>query len=122
MRSPVQASILCTLCLSLFGIGSAGRAPRAKVPFSTVAPLIKAKCSGCHNAASHPEGVDLSSYAALMKSGKHGSIVVPGHPEKSKIIMYVDGEKQPRMPFKKQPLSAAEIKQLKSWVAAGAKG
>ena len=96
-------------------------AATGRVPYSTVAPLIKANCESCHNAAVHPEKVDLSSYQALMHSGEHGPIVIAGHPEKSKLIMYVSGIKQPRMPFHKAPLSNSDISLLKHWIAAGAK-
>ena len=89
--------------------------------YKAVAPVIKAQCASCHNDERHPDGVNLSSYESLMKSGEHGSIVVPGHPEKSKLIMYIDGEKQPRMPFKKKPLTAGQINFIKGWIKAGAK-
>jgi hypothetical protein len=92
------------------------------IPYAKISPLIKAQCVSCHNAKNHPEKVDLSSYHSLMKSGEHGPIVVAGHPEKSKLIMYVDGQKQPRMPMNKPPLSPAQIAELKAWIAAGAKG
>jgi cytochrome c len=94
---------------------------KAKISYSSVEPLIKAACTSCHNAGNHPEKVDLSSFKALMSSGEHGSIVIAGHPEKSKLILYVDGSKQPRMPFKKSPLTSAQIGSLKSWIKAGAK-
>jgi uncharacterized membrane protein len=87
------------------------------VPYSTVAPLIKAQCAGCHNDKRHPENVDLSSYAALIKS----NVAVAGHPEKSRLIAYVDGTKKPRMPMGKMPLTAAQITLLKKWISAGAK-
>ncbi len=120
--SPVRAASCCLLILSAFAAGnppSSGKA-HAKVPYAKVEPLVKAKCISCHNPDRHPEEVDLSSYKATMKSGDHGPIVVPGHPEKSKFIQYVDGTKQPIMPFKGKPLSKAEVALLKKWVASGA--
>ncbi len=102
------------------GFGQHGTSGK-KVGYTKVAALIKSSCVSCHNEKQHPEKVDLSSYSTLMASGEHGPIVVPGHPEKSKLIMYVDGSKQPRMPFKKAALSASDISLLKKWIAAGAK-
>ena len=96
-------------------------AAKKAMPYSTIAPLIDSKCKSCHNAKKHPEAIDLSSYGALMKSGEHGPIVIAGHPEKSKLIMYVDGTKQPRMPYKTAPLKDKEITLLKQWISAGAK-
>jgi len=82
--------------------------------------MIKAKCESCHKATRHPEAVGLSSCDAVMKSGEQGPIVIARHPEKSKFMMYIDGTNQPRMPFKRAPLSATEIAQFKKWIAAGA--
>ncbi|MDR3689697.1 MAG: hypothetical protein P4L46_09995 [Fimbriimonas sp.] len=131
MKPPVTLHIAAVLFASvaLIAVGSAHQGHMSKsktktkgIPYAKVAPLIQSNCMPCHNAKSHPEKVDLSSFASLMKSGEKGSIVVAGHPEKSKLIMYVDGTKKPRMPFKKAPLSAKDIQSLRAWVAAGAKG
>ena len=99
-----------------------GKAPKAAMSYAKVAPLIKAQCVSCHNEKRSPEKVDLSSYQALMKSGEHGPIVIAGHPEKSKLIAYVDGSKKPQMPMGKPALGKADIELLKKWIAAGAKG
>ncbi len=126
MTSTLSLKILtvCAVTCAVVGITSAhqGQMTMHKLTYAKVAPLIKAECMSCHNAARHPEKVDLSSYQALMQSGEHGPIVIAGQPGKSKLIMYIDGEKQPRMPFKKKPLSAAQIALLKKWISAGAKG
>ena len=92
-----------------------------KSAFAPVKAIIDAKCVKCHNDKRHPESVDLSSYDAVMKSGDEMKAVVPGHPDKSSIVLYVDGTKNPRMPFKAAPLSAKEISTIRSWVKAGAK-
>jgi hypothetical protein len=55
-----------------------------------------------------------------MKGGEHGPLVVQGHPEASALLKYVDGSKKPRMPFKQQPLGAADIATIKGWIKAGA--
>jgi len=124
ITSRLQIAGCCLLPFALLGFSTVHkRQPPGKgMPYSKIAPLIKAQCAGCHNAARHPEKVDLSSYQALMKSGEHGPIVIAGHPEKSKLIMYVDGSKQPRMPFRGAPMSKADIALLKKWIAAGSKG
>ncbi len=114
-------TIAATLC-AFAGPGPQGRMKSAKASsYASVSGLFKAKCISCHNTKSHPEMVDLTSYAALMKSGDHGPIVIAGPPEKSKLIMHIDGTKAPRMPMGKPPLGAAEIAALKAWVKAGAK-
>lgn len=121
LTTVTQLAACCVISLAAMGAGSATQAKKtkpAKIPYSKVEPLLKAKCIACHNPDRHPGGVDVSTYKALMKSGS----VVAGHPEKSKLIQYVDGTKQPIMPFKGKPLSKAEITQLKNWIASGAAG
>jgi uncharacterized membrane protein len=120
---------LCGLApFALLGLAGAGQsqpssgARKPHVPYAKVSSLIEKKCESCHNAQSHPEAIDLSSYKALMKSGEHGPIVIAGHPETSKLIKYVDGTKQPRMPYHQTPLSSSEIKKLREWISAGAEG
>jgi len=128
MASRSQITLLCVASIGFAGVSGAHQGAMSKGPKSTkgfmyakVGKLIQTKCASCHNAKNHPEKVDLSSFPALMKSGEKGPIVVPGHPEKSKLISYVDGTKQPRMPFKQAPLAAADIQLLKKWIADGAK-
>jgi len=119
-----QFVAICIVSFALLSLSSAQQGQSSKVvsiPYAKVAPLIKTQCLPCHNATRHPEAIDLSSLKALMKSGEHGPIVIPGHPEKSKLILYVDGEKQPRMPFKKAPLGSKDIQLLRNWISAGAK-
>jgi len=119
-----RLAVLCVIAFSVVGLSHAGQGHGPKVvkkmPYAAIAPLLKAQCISCHNSKNHPEKVDFSSYDAIMKSGERGPIVVPGHPEKSKLMMYVDGSKQPRMPYKKAPLSAASIQLLKVWISLGA--
>src|SRR5471030_928100 len=69
---------------------------KAAPKYKAVADLFNAKCLSCHNEKNHPEKVDLSSYKALMASGEKGPIVMAGKPDKSKLVMYIDGTKQPR--------------------------
>lgn len=114
-----QIAALTLVCLTAIAPASA---LTKKIPYAKVAGLIKTQCAYCHNAKSHPEKIDLSSFSALMKSGEHGPIVIAGHPEKSKLIQYIDGTKSPRMPFKKPAMATADIEQLKKWISAGAKG
>jgi Planctomycete cytochrome C len=123
LNSPSQIRIglglLCVCGLAASSFSAAGRPP--KHGYSGVKPIIDAKCASCHNDAQHPENVNLSSYSKLMKSGEHGPIVVPGQPGKSKLLKYVDGEKQPRMPFKQAPLSKREIETIRDWIKSGAR-
>lgn len=114
----VSVSVVLTAALVL---STASLATAPKVRYKNVKALLDSKCVKCHSTARPAEGVDLSSYKAIMKGAEGKPIVVPGKPAESRLIQYVDGTKSPRMPIKAAPLSAKEIALLKAWVKSGAK-
>src|SRR5687768_8051186 len=94
----------------------------APVSFSQqVKPLLATRCEKCHS-GDEPDGqFDVTSFANLLKKGeKAGPGVVPGKPNESAIVQYVEGTRKPRMPRKKEPLTPVEIRLIRDWIAAGA--
>ena len=91
------------------------------VAFADVKPILDSKCVGCHGETEPKDGVRLNSYANVMAGGEKGPIVVAGKPEESEIVEVIGASHKPRMPFKMDPLSDAEIKKITDWVAQGAK-
>ncbi len=89
---------------------------------SEVAPILQKNCLACHSSASKMGGLVMESYAALMKGGAHGPVIVPGKADQSRMILMLEGKVQPRMPFGGDPLPAADIAALKEWVEGGALG
>jgi mono/diheme cytochrome c family protein len=87
-----------------------------------VAPLLSACCVSCHSAGQAKGGLDLSSRAGALRGGENGASIVPGRPAESWLLdMIVSGDKgRPEMPAKGEPLSAAEVKLVREWIAAGA--
>src|SRR6185436_1820903 len=62
----------------------------------------------------------LDSLAATLKGGENGAILVPGHPEKSRMILAI---KRTDPDFKmppEDPLSAEQVAVLTEWVRLGA--
>jgi len=124
----------CAATFAMVGILSRGVAevPRvmaeAKMDHKTpgysadVAPILNKNCGSCHSAAQHKSGLVIESYSALMKGGRHGQVILPHDAKASRLIRMIEGEDDPQMPFESDPLSAAEIAILKSWVNAGAPG
>ena len=77
------------------------------------------KCMECHNDKKAKGGLNLSSYASLMKGGKSGSAIVSGDIEKSiliqRILLAMDDKKH--MPPKgKVQLNENEIFLFRDWV------
>jgi uncharacterized membrane protein/mono/diheme cytochrome c family protein len=88
-----------------------------------IAPIFKDHCLLCHSAEKHRGGLRLNSYAAIMHGGKDGPVIVPGDPQTSELhrrISLPAGNKD-AMPAEGKPhLSAADIKLIDLWIAAGA--
>ena len=86
--------------------------PGVPVSFAKqVAPILQAKCVGCHSQTSSMGGLVLSDFASLMKGGSHGPAVVPGNGKDSRMVQMLEGNVQPRMPMGAQldPLEIASI-------------
>lgn len=90
--------------------------------YDKVQATFTASCIGCHGSGRKAEGIDLSSYDAVMKGGEKGPIVVPGDPENSLLVHALRGTHgAKRMPLNGQPLPEAQIKEIEDWIKAGAK-
>lgn len=90
--------------------------------YQAVTAILQQKCLACHSSDAKMGGFVMASYQTLMKGGQHGAEIVPGNSAKSRLILMVEGDMQPRMPFGGNPLPAVDIATLKAWIDAGAKG
>jgi outer membrane lipoprotein-sorting protein len=87
--------------------------------YAQIAPFLNRSCTGCHNAQNPKDGVDLSSYAAIIAKPR---LVVVGNPAGSTLVRVVSGPR-PEMPKGGKPvLTPAEVATLESWIKNGAKG
>ncbi len=90
--------------------------------FTPVNDILTKSCVGCHNSTKPADGIDLSSYEAVMKGGKEGPVVIAGDPDKSLLAMTVKGAPGvKKMPLKGDPLTEAQIKDIETWIKDGAK-
>jgi hypothetical protein len=97
-----------------------GRAGDAPVSFRRdIQPILRASCVACHKPSKEKGELDVTTHAALLKGGKHQDAVIPGSPERSRLIRDVSGS-LPVMPEEGEPLLPAEIAVLARWIAAGA--
>jgi mono/diheme cytochrome c family protein len=86
-----------------------------------VLPVLLSNCamSGCHDDASHQDGVVLTSYAKVMSTAD----IRPGRPGDSELYERITdndpSERMPRPP--RSPLTAAQISLIRRWIEQGAK-
>jgi WD40 repeat protein len=87
-----------------------------------IKPFIARYCLECHTGEEPNGGLNLESFKTLMEGGGRGKAIVPGQPDKSPLVLQVEGKAKPFMPPKKakQP-KREEIALVRAWVAAGAK-
>ena len=86
-----------------------------------VEPLLVARCYECHSHGKKIKGgLTLDSRSGWERGGEHGPALIPGAPEKSRLITAVQyDDKDLQMP-PKQKLPDAEIAVLVEWVKRGA--
>jgi mono/diheme cytochrome c family protein len=88
-----------------------------------IQPILANHCYECHSFDTRTAGqLSLDDRQSLLAGGKSGPAIVPGHPDESLLIHRVlDPDPDNRMPKKApEPLSEAEIADLKTWIAQGA--
>ena len=85
-----------------------------------ILPILQSNCAmpGCHDAASHEDGVVLTSYESVMNSAE----VAPFDPGESKLYkVLVEDDLDDRMPqFPNAPLTAEQISLISAWIQQGA--
>ncbi|MCU0360805.1 MAG: hypothetical protein MUF75_08830 [Bacteroidia bacterium] len=123
--------VYCLMFLALFGLLGLTQCTKDKTPTppepcdpnkvyfqNDVLPIVSSGCtkSGCHDATSKVEGLNLSNYEGIMK------IVKPGNPGNSEIMEVItDSDPNKRMPPAPAPaLSQEQIDKISKWISQGA--
>ena len=86
------------------------------------AAILEPNCatSGCHSQLAATEGVQLHSVEAARVFLLTGDLVVPGQPQRSRLMYLLEGEQTERMP-PDQPLPDADIELIERWILEGAR-
>ena len=110
------------LLIAMNGVGAAEPSAADIDHFEkSVRPILVEHCYKCHSAETkNPKGnLRVDGRAHLMVGGDNGPSVVPGSPEKSRLIEAVKyGNPDLLMPPKAK-LSDVQIRELERWVKAG---
>src|SRR5437763_8371553 len=88
-----------------------------------VRPIFAKYCIECHNAKDRKGGLNLETFKTMLEGGDHDDVLVPGLPDKSRLVNLVEGTQKPTMPPKtaKHRPSKEEIALVRAWVKSGAK-
>ena len=91
-----------------------------------ILPLLKWRCGSCHQsggAGYEKSGLDLSTYAGVMKGTKFGPMVIPRDPDSSNLMLLLDWRvpAELRMPHGKKKLSTCDRNAIRAWIREGAK-
>jgi len=121
LRMPVAAGLAVLLA------AAAAQAKEPPVSFQEdVFPILQQRCVTCHQAGGlglEKSGLDLTSYAGLMKGTKLGPMVQPGDPLTSNLMVMIEGraDKSIQMPHGKKKLTSCDRDIIRRWIQQGAK-
>ena len=108
-----------TLLAALLAAVAPATAAEQVVPAAREAMLIlKGECFPCHNERKRKGGLVLTSRDALLRGNESGPAAEAGRPEESAIIRVIAHDADPQMP-PDRPLTDAQRKTLRDWVASG---
>ena len=87
-----------------------------------IKPILEGRCVRCHNAATMPELTSFETRAQALAPGKHGRAIIPGDPDNSRIVNFVNAPRDTEvaMPRAGHEVPAEEAETLREWIAAGA--
>ena len=90
-----------------------------------IAPLFQEHCAGCHGARRQRANLRLDSFAAAMRGGNHGPVIMAADVKGSELLtrlMLPPNNEKSMPPSGRPPLSTDDVKVIRLWIAAGASG
>src|SRR5437764_392304 len=124
MNKGMVIFLSCAMVLAA-PLDQAAPADAAGIEFfeKSIRPTLVESCYSCHSADAKKVkgGLLLDTKDGLAKGGDNGAVVVPGDPERSRLVEAVRyGNPDLQMPPRGKKLSAKQIEDLAAWVAMGA--
>ncbi|MBI1900613.1 MAG: hypothetical protein HYS13_05825, partial [Planctomycetia bacterium] len=84
-----------------------------------VRPILRARCFTCHNQDQPKSDLAVDSFAALMKGGSSGEVVVSGDADSSRLFSLLSHKETPKMPPNQDRIPDAELNVVKQWILDG---
>ena len=92
----------------------------AQSPEQATQKILAQNCYGCHGQA-QMSGLDLRQLSTILKGGKRGPAVVPGHSADSLLYKAITGAGNLKMPPGKSSLPVDAVRTIADWIDAGAR-
>jgi uncharacterized membrane protein len=93
-------------------------------PFAdVVGPMFEQRCASCHNEDKAEADLTLTSYAAVMRGGESGRVVIGGNAADSELLRRITlpPNDDAFMPAEgKTPLTAEQVEIVRWWISVGA--
>ena len=105
---PQATALLLVWVLPLAG----QRAPLFK---DEILPVLEKSCTKCHGAEQKMGGLDLTTFAGVMKGGASGPSIAPGKPARSLLWVMIESNKMPMG----GALSAAQKQLIRTYIEQG---
>jgi len=111
--------------LQTMGLEAVPKAAPGSFYVTRIAPLFETRCISCHGPTRAKGQLRLDSFAAAMRGGKDGAVIVPGDPKASELFHRISlpvSDDKAMPPSGKAALTPDEVTVIKLWIVAGASG
>ena len=85
-----------------------------------IQPIMERSCWTCHGATVQLSKLDLRTREGALRGGAHGTALVPGNAEQSRLYRAVAHLDAIKMPLQGDPLKPEEVAAIKTWIDQGA--
>ena len=85
-----------------------------------IRPLLKERCVECHGPEKQKADLRLDAKPNVFKGGESGAAIIAAKSADSPLFKRITASGDERMPPKGEPLTAAQISNIKAWIDAGA--
>src|SRR5690348_2294426 len=86
----LRSTLACAAGFILFLHVVAAVAAEEKVTYDDhLAPILRQRCSSCHNSNTKKADLDVTNYSGLMRGGSSGAAIEPGDPDSSHLFLLV---------------------------------
>ena len=120
-RAKLLLSLPTILALALMATPCALGQESEKITFDDhVKPILKSRCSSCHNAQRREGDLDVTNYSNLMLGGGSGEVIASQDSSSSYLYQLITHEESPEMPPSGTKIPDAEIQKIAKWIDLGA--